>query len=89
MRDLFSIRRIEEEIKMSDELEEIVVEQICGDCGKVRTNEPDYSGAQVILGQPLGWYSADDGEICPDDMVKTMSMANRGWHYTAWTDPNG
>jgi hypothetical protein len=28
----------------------------------------DYSPVQVITGQPFGWYSGDDGEICPEDM---------------------
>lgn len=30
----------------------------------------DYSPMQVITGQPLGWYSGDDGEVCPECMTK-------------------
>ena len=32
----------------------------------------DYSPMQVISGQPLGWYSGDDGEVCPSCMNKTI-----------------
>lgn len=32
----------------------------------------DYSPMQVMSGQPLGWYSGDDGEICPEDMEKNL-----------------
>ena len=46
----------------------------CGVCGRERTiyDGFDYNPLQVILGQPLGWYSADDGEICPEDMTKMI-----------------
>jgi len=49
--------------------------QKCGVCGRERTLEDayDYSPLQVITGQPIGWYSADDGEICPEDMTKMMA----------------
>ena len=53
---------------MSDEVK---VSQ-CGICHRLRTTEHDYSPFQVLMGQPLGWYSADDGEICPEDMTKTI-----------------
>lgn len=47
----------------------------CSICGRDRTPEDDlnYSAFQVIFGSPLGWYSGDDGEICPEDMTKIMS----------------
>lgn len=32
----------------------------------------DYTPLQVITGQPLGWYSGDDGEVCPEDMTKML-----------------
>lgn len=32
----------------------------------------DYSAVQVITGQPVGWYSGDDGEICPEDMANML-----------------
>lgn len=32
----------------------------------------DYNPAQVITGKPLGWYSGDDGEVCPECMTKTI-----------------
>lgn len=32
----------------------------------------DYSAVQVIAGQPVGWYSGDDGEICPEDMANML-----------------
>lgn len=31
-----------------------------------------YSPLQVITNQPLGWYSGDDGEVCPECMEKTI-----------------
>jgi hypothetical protein len=33
----------------------------------------DYSPLQVITGKPLGWYSGDDGEVCPEDMTKMLA----------------
>lgn len=36
----------------------------------------DYNPAQVITGKPLGWYSGDDGEVCPEDMT-TMIRGQR------------
>lgn len=30
----------------------------------------DYHPLQVINGSPLGWYSGDDGQVCPEDMEK-------------------
>lgn len=46
----------------------------CGACGRERTlnDVNDYSPLQAITGAPLGWYSGDDGEICPQDMTKMM-----------------
>jgi len=45
-------------------------------CGRERTihgmDAYDYNPLQVITGQPLGWYSASDGEVCPEDMEKTI-----------------
>lgn len=32
----------------------------------------DYTPMQAITGQPMGWYSGDDGELCPECMTKTM-----------------
>ena len=32
----------------------------------------DYSPVQVITGQPLGWYSGDDGEVCPECMTQMI-----------------
>jgi len=49
--------------------------QKCGVCGRERTiqDADNYSPLQVITGQPLGWYSASDGEICPEDMTAMIS----------------
>lgn len=46
----------------------------CGSCGRERRLEDggDYHPAQVLMGQQLGWYSGDDGELCPDCMTKTL-----------------
>ena len=42
----------------------------CGRCGRFRTPEDvqDYSFMQVLYGNPVGWYSDDDGEMCPECM---------------------
>jgi hypothetical protein len=32
----------------------------------------DYNPIQVVTGKPLGWYSGDDGEICPEDIAKLI-----------------
>lgn len=49
----------------------------CGMCGRHRTvrDAYDYNPLQVITGQPLGWYSGDDGEICPECMNRTIRGA--------------
>lgn len=52
--------------------------QKCIICARERTIEDayDYNPLQVVTGQPLGWYSGDDGEICPQDMEKMLRGAN-------------
>ena len=47
---------------------------VCVMCGRQRTLQDayDYNPLQAITGQPFGWYSGDDGEICPEDMEKTI-----------------
>jgi hypothetical protein len=57
---------------MSDTEEAVV----CSQCGVTRTDEPDYSAIQPMTGQPLGWYSGDDGEICPKDIAELMATSN-------------
>lgn len=45
----------------------------CDECGRERTpNDPDYHPLQVVTGAPLGWYSAEDGEVCPEDMTRMI-----------------
>lgn len=46
----------------------------CSICGRERTiyDVNDYNPLQAIIGAPLGWYSGDDGEMCPEDMTKMM-----------------
>lgn len=52
----------------------------CGSCDRERTlGDPshpmdsyDYNPLQAITGQPLGWYSAKDGELCPECMTKML-----------------
>ena len=33
----------------------------------------DYSPLQVITGQSVGWYSGDDGDMCPECMAEVLS----------------
>lgn len=50
----------------------------CSICGKPRTPDvPSYTPIQAMTGQPLGWYSGDDGEICPKDIAELMGVGNR------------
>lgn len=52
----------------------------CVICGRERTlgdgehpmDSYDYNPLQVVTGKPVGWYSGDDGEICPEDMATTL-----------------
>lgn len=52
----------------------------CSICQRARTmgegahkmDAYDYNPMQVITGQPLGWYSGDDGEVCPEDMEQSV-----------------
>jgi hypothetical protein len=46
----------------------------CSLCRRERTinDAYDYNPLQAITGQPLGWYSGDDGEVCPECMTKTI-----------------
>lgn len=57
---------------MSDEFE---VPQ-CSLCRRERgitgMDAYDYTPMQVVTGQPLGWYSGDDGEFCPECIEKTV-----------------
>lgn len=48
--------------------------QKCSDCGRERTIQDcnDYNPLQVITGHPLGWYSGDDGEVCPECMTRML-----------------
>lgn len=48
--------------------------QKCSICGRERTLEDayDYHPLQALTGKPLGWYSGDDGEVCPEDMTKML-----------------
>ena len=52
--------------------------QKCSVCGRERTlaDANDYNPIQAITGAPLGWYSGDDGEICPEDFTKLMRLGN-------------
>lgn len=48
----------------------------CSLCGRDRTYKGmdayDYHPMQAINGQAFGWYSGDDGEVCPEDMEKSV-----------------
>lgn len=60
---------------MSDEPAEPIKVPVCSLCRRERTvfDAYDYSPLQVITGQPVGWYSGDDGEVCPECMAKTLN----------------
>lgn len=52
----------------------------CSECGRERTigtpehpmDAYDYAPMQVISGRPLGWYSGDDGQVCPECLTRTL-----------------
>lgn len=48
----------------------------CGSCGRERgLQDPyDYNPIQVLTGFPLGWYSGDDGELCPQCMTELAAL---------------
>jgi len=50
----------------------------CSMCGRERTlaDSHDYNPLQAIMGDPLGWYSADDGEICGGCMTELIRKSN-------------
>ena len=51
----------------------------CAECARVRAvTDEDYSPLQVVTGQPLGWYSGDDGEICGYCMSALIRRVNGG-----------
>lgn len=48
----------------------------CNICHRKRTlhgwDAYDYNPMQVVMNNPLGWYSGNDGEICPECMTKMI-----------------
>lgn len=49
----------------------------CQICQRERTLEDfDYSPLQVVYGQPFGWYSGSDGEICGKCFGEMFVQAN-------------
>jgi hypothetical protein len=48
--------------------------QTCSACGRERTLQDayDYNPLQAMTGKPLGWYSGDDGEMCPQCMTESI-----------------
>lgn len=55
----------------------------CGMCRRERTfadpahpmDSYDYSPMQAVTGQPMGWFSGDSEEVCPECMEKTIRGA--------------
>ncbi|MDV6299973.1 hypothetical protein R3P82_12720 [Dietzia maris] len=46
----------------------------CGQCARDRTDaDIDYSPMQAVMGQPCGWYSGDDGELCGHCMDEILA----------------
>lgn len=44
----------------------------CSTCRRERTVQDvnDYHPLQVLSCAPLGWYTGDDGEVCPECMTR-------------------
>lgn len=61
-------------------------QETCDQCGKVRTDEPDYSPVQVITHGVLGWFSSEHkGDLCPEHMAALMNEGNRTNEYVGWS----
>lgn len=52
--------------------------QTCSSCDRQRTAQDtiDYHPLQVFTDGPFGWYSGDDGELCPECFMAMMRKAN-------------
>ena len=55
----------------------------CGQCGRERTpQDPDYDPITVALYGRVGWYSDEHcGEVCPEEMVGPLELANQNFAY--------
>ena len=47
-------------------------ERSLGDSAEHAMDAYDYTPMQVVTGQPFGWYSGDDGEVCPECMTTML-----------------
>ena len=64
-------------VQWLDDLADLLAPQtgpVCSSCGRARTamDAYDYNPLQVVTGQPLGWYSGDDAELCPVCMARIL-----------------
>ena len=55
----------------------------CGQCKRARTpQDPDYDPITVALYGRVGWYSDEHcGEVCPEEMVGLLELANPSFAY--------
>lgn len=67
-----------EHVRRDDDATGLAEPPKCGMCPRERTPQDalDYSPIQVVTRQPLGWYSGDDGEICPECMAQLLGRTN-------------
>lgn len=53
----------------------------CSMCGRARGVEGmdvhDYSPFQVVMNQPLGWYSHKEEQMCPECITDLLIRANK------------
>lgn len=56
-----------------DEMSETGV-QVCSICHRERTLDDvyDYHPLQVVMGQPVGWYTGDGDDVCSECMTKML-----------------
>lgn len=52
---------------------------VCTNCGRRRTEEDSlsYDPLQGVFGTALGWYSGDDGELCPNCLLGVLNGSRR------------
>lgn len=63
--DAAVLREVAVRLSRLDRDEAAIQRVKCDRCARRRgLDDPDYSPAQAMFGQPLGWYSGDDGEFC-------------------------
>lgn len=52
------------------------VRTVCDQCGAERHGSDDYDPIKLVAGEPCGWYSGADGDLCGDCLKFRYVIAN-------------